>query len=208
MGSSPARSTLAPVAQWLEQLTHNQLAVGSSPTGRTQTQVNMLIITKNNYMSPMIYAGLHYKTQTYIRHRTCFETGELAIIAASVCEVCNTSLEDLKKPTRKANLNDARKIFWHLARRLYLFTNRRLGKYLERDHSTVVVALRRCEDYLATDPLFKEQYIKALLETIRNLNVNGYENYRNTHKQIVGMTEIFELNKIRNEYRSDYDVRS
>ena len=51
-------------------------------------------------------------------------------------------------------------------------------------------------------------YVNTLLETIRNLKINGYENYNNAHKQIVFMTEVMELNKIKNGYRSDYDVRS
>jgi hypothetical protein len=34
-GSSPAIRTNAPVAQWLEQQTHNLLVTGSSPVGGT-----------------------------------------------------------------------------------------------------------------------------------------------------------------------------
>ena len=73
-------------------------------------------------MSPVVYAGLHYKTQTFIRLRTCFETGELAIIADSVCKVCNIPVKDLKGIHRNAEITEARKIFWHLGRRLYLLS--------------------------------------------------------------------------------------
>lgn len=165
-------------------------------------------MSHNKYISPDLFVGLQYQTQCSIRSRTCYETGELSIMIESVCKMSNISIEDLRHSNRRADLSDARKIFFHLARRLYLFTNEKLGRYLRRDHSTVVVAVQRCEIFLASDPSFKELYVNTLLETIRNLKIHGYENYKNTHKQIVLMAEVMKLNKIRNEYRSDYDVRS
>ncbi len=35
MGVSPIRYPEGPIAQWLEQATHNRLVVGSNPTGPT-----------------------------------------------------------------------------------------------------------------------------------------------------------------------------
>ena len=155
----------------------------------------------NTIISPYLYPGLDPKTQAWVRQKTCFNTSELTIIANSVCEVCDISLEDLKSPVRRAELNDSRKIFFHLARRLYLFTHIKLGKYLGRDHSTVVVALGRCEDYLVTDPIFKELYVNSLLTIIRNLRNNGYTNYKHTNKQIMTMSEVYMSNEI-NKYES------
>jgi len=128
-------------------------------------------------------------------------TGELAIIAGSVCEVCNVSMDELKSKNRSAPITEARKIYAHLARRLYMFTYRRLGEYINRDHSTMVIAVRTCENFIEIDPNFKELYHLCLLKAKLSLDQNGHSNYRNTHKTVVTIAEVYELNKIQNGFK-------
>lgn len=146
-------------------------------------------ITK--YPNWYIYPGLDEYTQWTIREELFTSTGEIGIIEKSVCEICDTTPDQLRSTNRKAQFNDARKIFFHLARRLYLCTNQKLGDYMGgRDHSTIVVATQKCEQFLQYDPMFKELYIRSMMKSISNLKLNGYENYQNTSKQIIKLSEI------------------
>tara|TARA_R100000908_G_scaffold30470_1_gene13708 strand:+ start:874 stop:1362 length:489 start_codon:yes stop_codon:yes gene_type:complete len=152
-------------------------------------------------MSPYIYPGLQSNTRMWLKNRTCFMTGELAIIAGSVCEVCDVSMDELKSKNRSAQITEARKIYAHLARRLYMFTYRRLGEYINRDHSTMVVAVNTCENFIEIDPNFRELYHLCLLKAKLSLDQNGHSNYRNTHKTVVTIAEVYELNKIQNGFK-------
>lgn len=152
-------------------------------------------------MSPYIYPGLQSNTRMWLKNRTCFMTGELAIIAGSVCEVCNVSMDELKSKNRAAQITEARKIYAHLARRLYMFTYRRLGEYINRDHSTMVIAVRTCENFIEIDPNFRELYHLCLLKAKLSLDQNGHSNYKNTHKTVVTIAEVYELNKIQNGFK-------
>ena len=195
MGSSPAGSTSAPVAQWSEQLTHNQLVVGSSPTRRTQNTYDM-----QHKISPYVIPGLGYQQLTWLRDRTCFITGEMDIIATSVCNEVGISLDDLRSDRRFAKITEARKIFSHISKRLYMYTNRTLGEYINKNHSTIVVATSRCDDYMQTDLQFKELYKRCLSKVINNLNANGYYNYKGGYKDLAEASEVKLLNKIENGF--------
>ena len=48
-----ASRTTAPVAQWLEQRTHNPLVLGSSPSGGTMSLVRIMDNTEDFYSSNM-----------------------------------------------------------------------------------------------------------------------------------------------------------
>lgn len=135
-------------------------------------------------MEPYTFVGLEPDSQHAVRTFTDLQSGEIALIAKSICKVYGLRLQQLKSKTRSQPLSDARKVFYMLSRRLKGITVQQLGSYTERDHSTVVVAVQRGKGFLEVDPHFKELYIKCLLEAVKQLKRNGYE------------------------YRSDKDVRS
>ena len=56
-------------------------------------------------------------------------TGEMEIIATSVCDEAGISLDQLKSKDRHARITEARKIFAHLGRRLYMYTPEARGVY-------------------------------------------------------------------------------
>ena len=164
----------APVAQWLEQLTHNQLAVGSSPTGRTKPPFTPTM--QIDKTSPWIYPGLHYNAMAHIKRGVRIDNGELDLVAAACCDVYEISFDDFKGKTRTNVLSDTRKVFFHLCRReLYKYTCKRLGMYTGRDHSTITVAVQRAEELLEFDPHFRVTYNKAKVLARQRLKINGYE---------------------------------
>ena len=168
-GATSLAPLFAPVAQWSEQLTHNQLVVGSSPTRRTDSH------TMQKYMSPYIFAGVHPNTQMTIRYKTCFDSGELDVVARAVCSGCDIEADDFVSAAHYRVFRDARKIFYHLCRREFFeYTCKRLGEYTNRDHSTVVIALKRCDDLLEIDPEFRSRYKKCMTKAVTALKLQGY----------------------------------
>ena len=161
-------------------MTHNHPVAGSSPAGRT-TIHNIM----NIHIDPILFVGLHHNTQKTIRYKTCFDTGELDIIARQVCATCKVDYNDFIGRPKTNPLSDARKIFYHLCRvRLYTFTCKKLGEYTGgRDHSTVTMAVQKCNDFLDIDPDFKELYVKCWIATTQQLKQNGYR-YRRSRTLI------------------------
>jgi chromosomal replication initiation ATPase DnaA len=135
-------------------------------------------------MSPYMYAGLHHNTQRILRSKSCFDTGELDIIARAVCAECNVYYDEFVGRPKHNALSDARKIFYHLCRiRLYRYTCKKLGEYTgKRDHSTVTNAVQRCDELMEVDPMFKDLYVKCWIAATQQLKRNGYE-YRGQHSR-------------------------
>ena len=51
--------------------------------------------------NPYVFAGLRDEAQSNLRRNICYNTGELTIIANSVCDVCEISMNELKSSYRK-----------------------------------------------------------------------------------------------------------
>lgn len=129
----------------------------------------------NKYMSPVTYVGLHNSSQRIVRSKTCFDTGELDVLTSSICDTLGLDRDEFLSRLRTAPLSDARKIFFYLTRvRLYRFTCNKLGKYMNRDHSTVVYAVQRCEELMEIDLEFRADYKRCLLDAAQRLKLNGY----------------------------------
>lgn len=127
-------------------------------------------------LNPYLYPGLAPQARKQIMYKTCFDKGELLIIAKAVCKESDIELDELTSSKRDANLADARKIFYHLSgRKLYKFTRKRLGAYTGRDQSTVTCAMQRCEDLLDIDPKFRALYKDCWETATIQLNSFGYE---------------------------------
>ena len=129
--------------------------------------------------------GLHYNAQATIRHKTCFASAEMEIVARSVCDICDVDHKQFIGRLKTNPLSDARKIFFHLCRvKLYTITCRSLGEYAgKRDHSTIIHAVRRCEDFLEIDPEFRRLYVASLVAATQQLKYNGYS-YKGDYKDI------------------------
>jgi len=62
-----------------------------------------------------------------------------------------------RSKSRARYLTDARSIFCHIARRMR-YTTVEIGKFLNKDHTTVVHMTQKTNDLLQTDPFFNELY--------------------------------------------------
>lgn len=126
--------------------------------------------------SPYAYPGLHNSAQTRIKHSHCFNKGELDIIAMACCDEYGLTFEEFKGRCRSALLADARKIFFYLCREeFYQFTCKRLGMYVDRDHSTVVYSVQRAGQLLEVDPTFRDKFKHARGVAELRLKLNGYD---------------------------------
>ena len=162
----------APVAQWLEQLTHNQLAVGSSPTGRTYFTIHNMLKQKPH---PYLYAGLDKFSQKLIRSYTHIDRDELHIIADVCCAVYDITPTEFRSSRRYRQFADARKAFYYICREeLYEFTCERLGMYTEKNHSTVVIAMQQTRKLLKTDSNFRAKYNTIRRNAEVELHRKGY----------------------------------
>ena len=140
---------------------------------------------KHKGISPILYAGLHPNTQMTIRNKTCFASAQLDIIARTICDVCGVKHSEFIGRPKTNELSDARKIFFYLCRiRLYSVTCRRLGEYAGgRDHSTITVAVLRCEELMAIDRDFRRMYVDCLVASTQQLKINGYD-YKGSYKEL------------------------
>ena len=81
------------------------------------------------------------------------------------------SEQQFKSKDRSREFVDARLIFTHIARRLS-FKYSYIGKYINRDHTTIIYQNRKCDNLLDTDVSFASMYnlitdkiTKAYVET-------------------------------------------
>ena len=74
---------------------------------------------------------------------------------------------DFKGRTRVHPAPDARKIFCHILRFHRVSTTAEIGSYIDRDHSTVVIACNKCNERLETEKEFRDKYNKVLQEFLK-----------------------------------------
>lgn len=67
----------------------------------------------------------------------------------------------LKCKNRKREYVDGRAIFSHISRK-YNFSLTGIGRYLKKDHTTIIHHIRKAEDLLETDSLFFKKYNKVV----------------------------------------------
>tara|TARA_R100001129_G_C5137048_1_gene194847 strand:- start:17 stop:445 length:429 start_codon:yes stop_codon:yes gene_type:complete len=124
---------------------------------------------------PFLYAGLDTLSQKLIRAYVQIDRDELHIIADVCCAEYDVTPSQFRGKSREAILSDARKTFYHLCRKeLYTFTCKRLGMYMDRDHSSVVHAVQRAEILMEVDPDFRVRYKNIRDKSRQVLYRNGY----------------------------------
>lgn len=89
-----------------------------------------------------------------------FNLGDIEQIVVDCLEL-NNKPDVLRSKTRKRSVVDARTIFTYVARR-YNFTVTKIGKHMNRDHTTAIHHTQKAEDLFKTDPLFVEKYTKVI----------------------------------------------
>ena len=111
-------------------------------------------------------------------------TKMLRLIATAVETITNC---DVLERTRQREYVQARSIFYRLARDNKQ-TLQAIGKFLERDHATVMHSLKKFEQDVQYDSVFRANY-NSVKDILDNLDVKGCENATET------LLEAYEMRK-------------
>lgn len=79
-------------------------------------------------------------------------------IVAAAAYKFNITIEQLQSPSRKRDLSEVRMMVFKLA---YQFSGKpfiKIGKYFNRDHSTVIYGCKTCDDLTDTNRSYKIRY--------------------------------------------------
>ena len=83
--------------------------------------------------------------------------GSMQSILRFICDEYNVTKEDLIKKDKKTPLPDARHLFFYEAHRQKLGTCENIGKFLDRDHTTVLHGVKKIRGYYEYDLRIKEK---------------------------------------------------
>lgn len=76
-----------------------------------------------------------------------------------VCKYCEVSREELRSNGRKTELVEARHLaIYFIYTHVPKVTSARVGRYFNRDHSTVLNSIKCVKSFKDTDPAFKSQF--------------------------------------------------
>ena len=104
---------------------------------------------------------------------------ELANISLEVHneEPHHEHITDIKKTSRKKELVNTRHVFCYFAT-MFGYDRTQVGEYLERDHSTVVHALRFCSDMIDTNDIVFGSIIRKISKKIDKHVEDISDNYK------------------------------
>ena len=91
---------------------------------------------------------------------------KLLKIADAVCKVRGLRLEDILTPKKNRQLAEARQVIMYLAYFTAQLSEREIGGYFNRDHSTVAHAKKQIGNLISTNREFSNEidYIKLLIK--------------------------------------------
>ena len=129
--------------------------------------------TKTKLAGPNVSGGYMYRASSPTDHwvlilrrnalNASMEDGtNLYGIAKVVCQEMDVTKEDFKSARRSVNMARARQIFMYLARHKTSHSLPEIGRYVNRDHTTVIHGVDRIKDLLAKD--------ERLAKIVRRIN--------------------------------------
>ncbi len=99
-------------------------------------------------------------------------------ILAAVGAIFDLGVEDLRGPSRRRDLSEARAVAGYLGRRLGGFSWARTARYLHRDESTLVRNIQRLEEVLKSSARLRRR-VSAVVKRLRSagvgLNTTGFQ---------------------------------
>jgi chromosomal replication initiation ATPase DnaA len=90
-------------------------------------------------------------------YQKAFKSNKLEMITRGVCEHFEISVWDIKSKSRETRFAIPRMISMYLGYKKLVGTKKDIGKFFNRDHSTVINALRRIEGDMFIYPDFKKE---------------------------------------------------
>ena len=121
-------------------------------------------ITHVEGLNAIKFAGMYRKS---LRLKTIFKlktTATLKDIMIEVAYLFKVTPESLKGRSRKMPLPYARKVAWWITNHKMggRTTYGEIGKLYDRDHSTVLIGIKRLNDRLSVDKDFKKDFDKII----------------------------------------------
>lgn len=122
-------------------------------------------------MNPYVIPGLK-NTQVPARYFIMPSNISKEQLMQVVCNVFDINEEQLVSAARKRQFVEARKAFSYFASKKLGYTLSVIGKDMlkKRDHSTVIHAIKSCQDLYDTDPVFQNK-IDTVALRISQLNL-------------------------------------
>ncbi len=78
--------------------------------------------------------------------------------------------DDLHRPTRERHVADARAVVFYLLHRRMGMSSTQVGKLFNRNHATVLAAVRRCEEWL-TMPMLNPKAVNLIRYIVNEYNL-------------------------------------
>jgi chromosomal replication initiator protein len=96
-------------------------------------------------MTPYIYPGLPVESRS------------IDTLIDTVGKVFNVTTEQIKSPTRERDVVDARKVCAYLLNKKRNLTTLKVGKILNRHHSSIIYLVKEAENLISIDKEFQER---------------------------------------------------
>lgn len=100
----------------------------------------------------------YWEQVMFQRQRSADPLNILRVTASTM----NIPVEDLQGPSRKPKINEARQLAIYLIRTLCYTSYPELGRYFNRQHTTMLAAYQQMHDKLKQDSIIREKYEKIL----------------------------------------------
>lgn len=79
---------------------------------------------------------------------------------------------NISDKTRERRFCDARKIYSYISKKCTPYSLAIIGRFIKRDHATILHSIKRCEDLIQTDLDFKNKVIHVTLLATNILDIN------------------------------------
>ena len=79
---------------------------------------------------------------------------------------------NISDKTRERRFCDARKIYSYIAKKCTPYSLAIIGRFIKRDHATILHSIKRCEDLIQTDLDYKNKVIHVTLLATNILDIN------------------------------------
>lgn len=124
---------------------------------------------------PQVFAGLGYEQRQEIVMVNTFDKGELYCVMQEVCTVTQVTEDEFFSIRKLRDIVMARMIFCLICREILQTRVKLLGKFIGRDHSTIVANTKTARGLLKVDKSFNHLYHRCLKQSESKLDKYGFE---------------------------------
>lgn len=124
-------------------------------------------------ISPYVYPGIKecFRPVSEIKFNRVKVTPDL--ILSIISKNCSVSVEDILSKTRKKDIVDARHYFCAIMRKQLGYPVVAIGRYMDRDHTTVIHSVRTFDDRCSTDEGYRLVFETIIQDIHTNINFSN-----------------------------------